>query len=40
MKEVICVNGLYSREYNILQGIRQGGIISPWLFLGYINDLN
>ena len=39
MKEVICVNGLYSREYNILQGTRQGGIISPWLFLVYINDL-
>jgi hypothetical protein len=30
---------LYSREYNILQGTRQGGIISPWLFLVYINDL-
>ncbi len=39
MKEVICVNGLYSREYNILQGTRPGGIISPWLFLVYINDL-
>ncbi len=39
MKEVICVNGLYSREYNILQGTRKGGIISPWLFLVYINDL-
>ncbi len=39
MKEVICVNGLYSREYNILQGTGQGGIISPWLFLVYINDL-
>ena len=39
MKEVICVNGLYSREYNILQGTRQGGIISSWLFLVYINDL-
>lgn len=39
MKEVVYINGFYSRDYTLLQGTRQGGILSPWLFLVYINDL-
>lgn len=39
MKEFVYINGTHSRTYNLLQGTRQGGILSPWLFLVYINDL-
>lgn len=39
MKEVVWIHGSYSRAYTLLQGTRQGGILSPWLFLVYINDL-
>lgn len=39
MKEAVYVKGLYSRTYTLMQGTRQGGILSPWLFLVYINDL-
>ena len=39
MKEVVYVDGFYSRTYTLQQGTRQGGILSPWLFLVYINDL-
>ena len=39
MKEVAYINGFYSRTYDIIQGIRQGGVLSPWLSFVYINDL-
>ena len=39
MKEMVYINGIYSRIYDLRQGTRQGGILSPWLFLVYINDL-
>ena len=39
MKKVVYINGSYSRTYDIPRGTRQGGILSPWLFLVYINDL-
>ena len=39
MREMVYINGIYSRIYGLSQGTRQGGILSPWLFLVYINDL-
>ena len=39
MREMVYINGIYSRIYDLRQGTRQGGILSPWLFLVYINDL-
>ena len=39
MREMVYINGIYSRIYDLRQGTRQGGILPPWLFLVYINDL-
>ncbi len=39
MKEYVCIDGKYSRIYTLHQGTRQGGVLSPWLFLVFINDL-
>ena len=32
-------NGHYSKVFSVLQGIRQGGLSSPMLYLLFINDL-
>ena len=32
-------NGAYSETFNVTNGVRQGGIISPLLFTMYIDDL-
>jgi exonuclease III len=35
---VVC-NGYSSKFFPIMQGTRQGGVVSPWLFLVYIDGL-
>ena len=39
MKEFVVVDGQSSRVHEVAQGTRQGGVLSPWLFLVFINDL-
>ena len=39
MKELVIVEGKSSRIYELGQGTRQGGVLSPWLFLVFIDDL-
>jgi hypothetical protein len=36
----VAHNDLLSEPFLIRQGIRQGGVISPWLFLCFNNDIN
>ena len=39
LEEYVFYQGARSRQYTILQGVRQGGVLSPWLFLLFIDDL-
>ena len=39
MREMVYINGIYSRIYDLRQGTRQGGILSSWLFLVYIKKI-
>ena len=39
MKEMVRIDDCYSRCYNLLQGTRQGGVLSPWLFTAFVNVL-
>jgi hypothetical protein len=39
MEEYVFFNGKRSRQYNILQGDRKGVVLSPWLFLLFIDDM-
>jgi hypothetical protein len=39
MNSCVLYQGHSSNPFPILQGTRQGGVLSPWLFLLYINDL-
>ncbi len=33
------VEDLISAPFQVRQGIRQGGVLSPWLYVCYINDI-
>ena len=35
----VIFDGAPSSEFPILQGVRQGGVLSPWLFMIFNNDL-
>ena len=35
----VSLNGQTSSVFPVLQGVRQGGVLSPWLFLCYNNDI-
>lgn len=39
MKKFVFIGGKASRTYNLHHGTRQGGVLSPWLFLVLINVL-
>ena len=39
MESQVRVNGLFSRRFPVLQSVRQGGVLSPTLYLLYINGL-
>ncbi|CAB4019992.1 Hypothetical predicted protein [Paramuricea clavata] len=39
MKEFVIVEGKSSRIYELGQGTRQGGVLSPWLFQVFIDNL-
>ena len=39
MEEYVCIDGSNSRTYKLHQGTLQGGVLSPWIFLIFINDL-
>ena len=39
LEEYVFYQGARSRQYTILQGVRQGRVLSPWLFLLFIDDL-
>lgn len=39
MQEFVFIEGTTSRTYELFQGTRQGGVLSPWLFLVFIDDL-
>jgi hypothetical protein len=35
----VRANGLISEKLPVQQGVRQGGVLSPWLFLCFNNDI-
>jgi len=39
LESVVKWNSVFSKPYNVSCGVRQGGILSPFLFNLYINDL-
>ena len=39
MSSVVKWNNAFSRSFRVLTGVRQGGILSPGLFVVYIDDL-
>ena len=39
MYSCLCHDGLMSQWFKLNQSVRQGGVLSAWLYLVYINDL-
>ena len=39
-KMQVCLNGVLSNNFHISNGVLQGGILSPYLFLYYKNSLS
>ena len=39
MSSCVMVNGILSDKFPVLQGVRQGGILSTWLYLLFIDEL-
>ena len=39
MRCCVSLNGKLSPLFSVKQGVRQGGVLSPWLFLCYNNDI-
>jgi len=37
---IIRWNNAYSRKFSVTNGVRQGGILSPYLFNLYMNQLS
>ena len=38
-KMMVRWNGSLSSKFNVTNGVKQGGVLSPLLFSGYLNDL-
>ena len=36
----VLLDGLISKAFPVKQGIRQGGVLSPWLYMCFNNDIS
>lgn len=39
IRSCVCINGHTSTAFEVMTGVRQGGVLSSFLYLVYINDL-
>ena len=39
MHSSVLYQGVCSRWFEVHQSVRQGGVLSPWFYLLYINDM-
>ncbi len=40
MSRCVLLDGLVSEAFPVKQGIRQGGVLSPWLYMCFNNDIS